>query len=280
MTVAPFSEIFPPDIRYQCPRKALRTFERIAYLYETVDYRCNNLKQAQVLEANEKGWMQGTIPIPGNKGIQFGSDHEITQNHWSIFVFCTEFEGYLSEIIRFLNLSFYHLNKDFFEILIQESIFENKDLKRIDTIFRFVEFEKKLLKNEKENSKKLKALSLNPYNSVLKEAWNEWARYLSVLRNYVVHEAPIGGSIFSVKQIVSGESGYCSISLPTIESVSKYEYKKTTEDQFYALIAQDLQKGEYYDSKDIVDDYHPKIKELGKTLFKKEILEKAFWFHT
>lgn len=272
MTISPVSAIFPPHIRYQCSRKALVVFDRIAYLYEVVQYRKHQLENAQRTLPDEKGWLSGCVKLPVTKSPQPGANEKDAQNAWSILVFSAELESYLSEIIRFINLSFVLLNEDFSTLLVKEKYLEKKESQRIDTVSKYISF-----KADISDSKKLKALSLNHYNQILESSWNEWAEYISWIRNYLTHDIPLSGTIFDISQMAGPNEGFYCIRLPTKEKLSALN-KKMDKDDFKAALEKDFSDGKFYQSFDLVKEYHPKFEALAQKIFDENNRLNAFWW--
>lgn len=270
MTVSPFSAIFPPHTRYRCDRKSLLIFDRLAYLYEIVEHKKYCLEKARKITPDKNGWYCGITPLPEHKSIQIGANEKDAQNAWSVFIFASELEAYLSEIIRFSNLSLKLLNEEFFHLLEQEQKINNKDRKQMDTIPKYKKF-------TKENPEKQKILSINPYNKILDENWNEWIEYVSWIRNYLTHTIPLAGTIFDVIQIINAEESQYSIQIPKKNTCQKFN-KQMDHNDFIKAIQDERENGIFYSSTDLINDYHPKFIEMASCIFDIEQITNIPWW--
>lgn len=131
----------------------------------------------------------GTVPPDFEAGVDFTGT--VLDSHWRVMASLIEFEAFLSAGKRCLDRAWCCLGERFGH--------ETTEIRTLGSAIYNLE------KKVKDEATK-RILNKLPYFLVLRTAWNDWGQQLADLRNYVEHQAPLGGRSFGfTQQVTSGE---------------------------------------------------------------------------
>ncbi len=150
----------------------------VVHLVESSRYHLTNL--------NDLVAGNGCAPNNFIPGIDFRG--EVLNEHWRIMASWIEFEAFLNAAKRCLDRSWCGLGEQLGE-----------EPSKIRTLGKAIHNLNKSIK--KEEVKEI--INKSNYFLLLKEAWESWGAELTDLRNYVEHEAPLGGRAFGYTQVTS-----------------------------------------------------------------------------
>jgi len=150
-------------------------FLEVVHLVESARYHLNNLDRLMSGEGNAPQGFQAGVDFKG----------EVLDSYWRVMASLIEFEAFLASGKRSLDRAWCCVG----ELLGEETA-------KIRTLGRAVY---NLTRNVKDKTV-LEVLEQCTYFNILKNAWCEWGGELADLRNYVEHQAPLGGRFFGYTQ--------------------------------------------------------------------------------
>lgn len=168
MFISTLSKHLPAVIRYRQTRLEECMLE-VVHLTESARYHMDRLDR---LTSGD-----GAAPPHFQSGVDFSG--AVLDSHWRIMASLIEFEAFLSAGKRCLDRAWCCLGERL-----------GRETSKIRTLGAAVS---RLEEIEKSTRKLLNRL---PYFSILKVAWDGWGQQLANLRNYVEHQAPLGGRSF------------------------------------------------------------------------------------
>ncbi len=174
----------------------------VVYLVESARYHLHNLNELTTGEA------------PAPKDFQSGVDFkgEVLNSHWRTMAALIELEAFLTSAKRYLDRSW---------CCIGERL--GNETSKIRTLGGAVYNLDKKVKDKNI----IEVLNNTPYYVTLYGAWSEWGAKLADLRNYVEHQAPLGGRYFGYTQ-KTDEGDVIKIFIPDYVPSSKSEISKTS----------------------------------------------------
>lgn len=172
----------------------------VVYLVESARYHLHNLNELTT----------GKAPAP--KDFQSGVDFkgEALNSHWRIMAALIELEAFLTSAKRYLDRSW---------CCIGERL--GDETSKIKTLGGAVYNLDKKVKDKKV----IERLNNTTYYVTLNDAWSEWGAKLADLRNYVEHQAPLGGQSFGYTQ-KTDEGDVIKIFIPDDVPSSRSEIPK------------------------------------------------------
>ena len=148
----------------------------VVYLVESARYHLHNLDKLTTSDVNTPDGFQA--------GMDFGDDELNT--HWKIMVAIVELEAFLTSVKRVLDRSWCCIGDQF-----------GPEVSKVRTLGGAIYN----LEKEVRDKDLVNAVKTTSYFFILQKAWEEWGNELTNLRNYIEHQAPLGGRSFGYTEI-------------------------------------------------------------------------------